>query len=634
MSTSRQPQLDPAVLAAALLDAADAAGVGVAITEVSGSDATILLANEVTASLLGRSVDALTGTSVAQFDGTGGGPTLSQQVRGAAASAEKCEPVPAVVRHADGFETGIDVSTRATEVEGRRIAVSFVAEGTREARDALRHSEERFRALVEALAEPVFITGAQGLVYGNPAAVRFFGYDSLDEVLGEDARAFAHPEDVPALEQRALAMLAEGRALTPFEYRVKKRDGSIVTIEVSSIPIEYEGSRAILTFARDATGRKRREAQLLQVERSEVLGLLAGGFAHAINNPLTYVLLDLREVDNAWARLATEPSEREAVLGRLREAREGAQRIARIVERLRVLSRVEDDRLGAVDLTRVLTGVLDLLGNEILHRGRLTTEVEDPPFVLASRGRVEQLFLDLLVHVVQAFPMNGRGRATLRIGRSGQDATVELDHDLQQDHPGVPRATASSQARSAEALSLARCRGVVEGLGGEMHVSLADQALSVRIRLVGAGPLTTRPPGVPSSVPRELDRTRPARILVVDGDAAVGTALKLMLEPEHRVITRFQAATALELLGDDEDFDVIFCDLGMPARGALELQRAVAQRNPGLARRFVFMTGGAPSIDEAALLKGSDAPRVEKPFDLPEVRTLVLRLAHERSNRS
>lgn len=523
---------------------------------------------------------------------------------------------------------------RALEAVGARVSasgdeVSVTLESDASVEAELRRSEARFRALVEAIPEPVFITGLGGISYGNPAAVRLFGYDSLEEALGKDPRSVAHPDDVAQLEQRAMAMLVERRTLPPFEYRVYRRDGELLTIEVSSIPIEYEGAPSILTFARDATERKQVEAALLQADRLAVLGLLAGGLAHAMNNPLSYVLVDLEQAERAIAAGLGSEAEREEVLKRLREAHEGAQRIAEVVRRMRSLSRIDDDRRTPVDVRAVLEAALELIGNELRHKGQLSIELEDAPPVMASRGRLEQVFLNLLAHAAQSLPETGEGRVELVMRGDAEHVVVEVFDDVLYREPRdmarmlEPFPTPKEGLRRA--LSLPLCRSVVEGLGGEMSVDDTDRGMRVRIVLPAAaslGSVTLPARGSSNPAPRPT-ATAAVRLLVIDDDAAVGSALRLMLEPDHSITCVRKAREANEELLSGDQFDLVLCDATLVNVGAEELVETLSRERPELLARVVLMTGGAPDERQRGLIERVAGRHLDKPFDAERVRGLI-----------
>ncbi|MBI3201077.1 MAG: PAS domain S-box protein [Myxococcales bacterium] len=488
-------------------------------------------------------------------------------------------------------------------------------------------AESQFEALVEAIPEPVFIVGLGGLSYGNPAAVRLFGYDRLDEALGQDPRTVAHPEDVPELEQRAAAMLLQRRTLPPFEYRVYRRDGALLTIEVSSIPVDYQGVPSILTFARDVTERKRSEAALLQADRLAVLGFLAGGLAHAMNNPLSYVLLNLDEIERAIGRGIAADAERERVLQRLREAYQGAQRIADVVRRMRALSRVDDDKRSPVDVRSVLESAIELMGNELRHRGELVVELGDAPPVQASRSRLEQVFLNLIAHATQSLPETGEGRVELMMRGEGEQVVVDVyEHADVADQGELSRMLEpfpTPREGMRRLLSLPLCRSIVEGLGGKMTVDDENSGLHVRIVLPAMGARTS--PDVlfrPAFELGTLVRV-PVRLLVVDTDVAVGSALRLVLPADNSISCVRDPREASEALIAGDRYDLVLCDSRLPDAGAKLLVDELEANAPGLLKRVALMLGEPATDADRELLARIRDQCIDKRFDRDEVRTLV-----------
>jgi PAS domain S-box-containing protein len=512
---------------------------------------------------------------------------------------------------------------RALRAVGARVIDERGAEprvevGPRPVAELLR-SEERFRELVEAIPEPVFIVGLRGLSYANPAAVRLFGYDNLEEALGKDPRSVAHPDDVPQLEQRARAMFVERRVLPPFEYRVRRKDGELLTLEVSSIPVDYEGVPSILTFARDATRRKRQEAALLQEDRLAVLGLLAGGLAHAMNNPLSYVLMDLEQAARALAKGPTTEAEREEILHCLREAHQGAQRIGEVVRRMRSLSRIDDEGRAPVDVKKVLEAALELMGNELRHRGAVVTELREVPAVMASAGRLEQVFLNLLAHAAQSLPETGHGRVEISL-RAEQDLVVVDVLDVQPDVRIDPHRVLEPFHTPHEGLrlnlSLPLCRSVVEGLGGELAVDDTERGMRVRVVL----PSVERVHGGSLPPPSRAEpRVRvAARILAIDADSGVAASLRLLLDPGESLACVRDAREAIDDLLADSAFDLVLCDAAV----APEVLDALVERRPALLDRVV-LTAADPSVESVRALASRVGGRtLEKPLRAEALRAL------------
>jgi len=119
------------------------------------------------------------------------------------------------------------------------------------------------------------------------------------------------------------------------------------------------------------------------------------------------------------------------------------------------------------------------------------------------------------------------------------------------------------------------------------------------------------------SVPR-----RP-RVLVVDDEQAVGRTIQRLLGDRYEVTVLTGGRAALELFETGADFELILCDLSMPDLGGIDVFGSASRQRPELAQCFVFMTGGTFSSRARDFLDQVPNARIEKPFDLQTLRTLV-----------
>jgi CheY-like chemotaxis protein len=110
---------------------------------------------------------------------------------------------------------------------------------------------------------------------------------------------------------------------------------------------------------------------------------------------------------------------------------------------------------------------------------------------------------------------------------------------------------------------------------------------------------------------------------VVDDEPMVGKAIRRTLEPEHEVRVVGTGEAALEEIRSGARYDVIICDLLMPGVTGMEVHAALVQRDPQLAARMVFLTGGAFTEVAQAFLDRVPNPRLSKPFVPAELRALV-----------
>src|SRR5262249_46595536 len=162
--------------------------------------------------------------------------------------------------------------------------------------------------------------------------------------------------------------------------RFRAGDGSWRTCELSGTVVEVGGVPTVIGSSRDVTERNRLRAKLLVSDRMASLGTLAAGIAHEINNPLTYVMGNLEGIAEAGvpqpAKTAADDGYDDIDLaGLITDARDGAERVRKIVMGLRAFSRSEEDTRKPVELSEVLETALRLTSNDVRHRARLVREL-------------------------------------------------------------------------------------------------------------------------------------------------------------------------------------------------------------------------------------------------------------------
>ena len=534
------------------------------------------------------------------------------------------------------------------DASGAVIGVAALVDDVTErqaAEDALKRSEARFRALIERSPDAVGVMRDGRMLYVNPRFVSFLGYADAGEIIGRPVRDMVHPDDW-AVQERRIEELSRGSTLIPQEYRLLRRDGSIVHAELVSMALDYDGAPAVLGIARDLTERKIMQARLVQAERMAAVGTLAAGLAHEINNPLAYVLTHLTatcsehlpalervvgELERTSGRANGEASRLVAEIRQaLESAREGSERMGSIVRDLKTFSRTDDDRTAPIDVRRVLDASVNMAFSQIRHRAKLIRQYDDVPRVDANEARLGQVFVNLLVNAAQALPPGDVEKNIIRLRtRTGEGGRVLVE--VIDSGPGIPAELRSKifdpffttkPAGEGTGLGLWICEGIVTRMGGTIEVQSRPGETVFRVNL---------PPGrtveaPPQRRPDPARKARRGRVLVVDDEAPLANALRMFLSDEHDVTVATSGREALTLLAKEGAFDAILCDLMMPDVTGVDVYEAVVARSPALARRMVFVTGGAftPRIQE--FLEQVTSPRLEKPFDLPKLRAILREL--------
>jgi signal transduction histidine kinase len=414
--------------------------------------------------------------------------------------------------------------------------------------------------------------------------------------------------------RRRIQQVKEGEPLlVPREYPATRRDGRAMIAEIVSTIVSFQGAPAVLAFARDVTERSRLRAQLAHADRLAAMGAIAAGVAHEINNPLGFM------------RLATEVFERKLgadekspqLLALARDLRDGIDRVEAIVRDLRLFGRYEDEPIAATDPVTALDAAMRLVAHEVLPRARLVREHGALPPVLGVGTRLEQVFVNLLLNAAFAFSETGK-QGEIIVRGTATDTSVVIE--VSDDGPGIaPDVLARvfepfftmKPSVGGTGLGLSICRGIVERAGGAITaLSEPGRGTTMRVVLPRA---PTSPAGVAASAPKVAAKPdRKLRVLVVDDEERIVSLVRDLLDT-HDVIGETSSVRALDVLLAGEDFDVVLCDLMMPELSGMELHEKVAAARPELARRFVFVSGGAYT-ERGRSAFSSAAIRLMKPF--------------------
>ncbi|RYZ08246.1 MAG: PAS domain S-box protein [Myxococcales bacterium] len=625
----------------ALRQAAERSGTGLVITDISDSEPRHLMVSEDVARLIGyapEEVMALDPWAIIA-------PEERARLKDMAARRANGEKVPGrfetVLLHRSGARITIDLAQSRARWDGHPVTVTFVNDISSHTAtsQALRESEKRFRDLVDAAPDGVVILRGQVVSFLNARAAKLLGLSNPELGVGRTITEFLHPDDRERAAARIRKLLQTGGLDERAEYRSIDERGEEHTVEISSIPIEYQGSPALLAFARDVTERKRMELKLLEADRLTALGVLSAGVAHEINNPLAYVLLNLEYLKRELPKAAGDPARIEALIVRVQDACHGADRVASIVRDLRTFARGEETGRQPVSLEAVIEAAVNIAYPEIRLRARLERRYQTVPAVDGNAGRLEQVFMNLLLNATQAFPTDSDEADNLiRISlRSEGDKVVA---EVADNGPGVPPELlgrifdpffTTKPVGVGTGLGLPICRGIVQTHGGEIHI---DSRPGLGASFTVSLPASKHSPIVPRKsdrVSREVEGPRVrGRILIVDDESVVAHTLKVLLSGEHDLVIAQSAAEALEVLRQEtashQSYDAILCDLMMPGMTGMELFEVVRHEYPPLARRMVFMTGGVSMPRVQEFLESVPNPKFEKPFDVAELRRILNRL--------
>jgi PAS domain S-box-containing protein len=526
----------------------------------------------------------------------------------------------------------------------------------------LRASEEKFRSIFNNVSDGIALTNAVTgkFTLVNDAFCEMLGYP-FGEIVELTVEAI-HSQETLAVVLGQAPTKADGTPRLAADVPIRRKDGRIFYADIYGVVVEIAGKKYALGCYRDVTDKRELQTHLAQSDRLSTMGTLAAGVAHEINNPLSYVLYnvqslgdDLRDIGEAMRRchaaLCAEigPASVKELLGalqefispalfddiaeRLKDTISGTMRIKAITRALGTFSRVERTEVAPVDVHQAAEHAINMAFNEIKYRARLVKDFGTVPMVLASDGKLAQVFLNLLINAAHAIGDGHVEHNEIRIRTWSDGAHVfaevrDTGKGIAPEHQGrlfEPFFT-TKRVGVGTGLGLSICKTIIANFGGEItFTSELEKGTCFLIRL----------PCMPSTWAKGCDDVQePARvvpqlrgrILVVDDEEGIRACTERLLSRDHEVVTAASGEAAQKLLEGDRRFDLVLCDLMMPKMSGMELHAWLAQCDPGLAERVVFVSGGAFTPGASDYLKAVGNLRLEKPFDADNMRNLVSKL--------
>ncbi len=285
---------------------------------------------------------------------------------------------------------------------GEPIALATISRDTTERKrheNALRHSEARFRSLVETTSDWIWeIDENSTYTYVSPKIRDLLGYEAED-VVGKTPFDFMHPEDAQRMAEKFNTIKAERKSFSGVENVNISKDGNLVTIETNGVPIfdvegRFCGYRGI---DRDVTARKKLEQQYLHAQKMEAVGQLAGGIAHDFNNILTAM--------TGFLYLLSERIADEKGKHFVDQVKTLTEKATELTESLLMFSRKREQTFlpEAIDLNIVIKRsgnmLKRLIGENIEFRSQLH---EGPLPVTVVPNQIEQVLMNLATNARDA----------------------------------------------------------------------------------------------------------------------------------------------------------------------------------------------------------------------------------------
>ncbi len=495
----------------------------------------------------------------------------------------------------------------------------------------LQESEARYKSLFDESLDCIFRVDNNGvIVMVNRAGAEMFGFQSPEEVIGTQAvRLWADHDE----QKKFFTLLQRDKVVKGYPVKAKNRTGGIIHLEVSCHVLKeeqgnYLGMEGIL---RDVTDRKALEEQLLQSQKIEAIGTLAGGVAHDFNNILTAII--------GYTHVVLMKMKQDDPLRyELQQVLAAADRAAMLTQSLLAFSRKQMVRLASIEINDVLKKFGTFLHRVIREDIEISTTTSDEKLkVLADKGQIEQALMNLATNAQDAMPNGGRllietrrcaiddtfiaahgyGKPGAYVLISVSDTGIGMDEQTKQKI-FEPFFT-TKEVGKGTGLGLALVYGTVKKHEGFITVySEPGKDTTFKIYL----PLTDQPlekTAKPSALEPVYAAGGTETILVAEDDEALRTmATSILSSAGYKVIVAVDGMEAVQKFTEHKDrIQLALLDVIMPKKNGYDVYKEIEPLAPDL--KAIFMSGYTEGVLDSSKLKGKNVSFLLKPVSPEEL---------------
>ena len=512
----------------------------------------------------------------------------------------------------------------------------------RQAEEAMRDSEHKYRQVFEHLGDAAFLIGEETgkIIDTNPGAEALLGR-RRSEILGWSEGQLYPTEGEGSPGGRPVAEACQ--TCGGCEALVLRQDGTKVPVHICASRLELHGRWLFLALFRDLTERKQLERQFLRAQRLDSIGTLATGVAHDLNNILTPILMACsilsEEVKSATGQ---------ALLATLESC---AQRGAEVVQQLTTFAKGVEGSKGPVQPRHLLREMSKLVSGTFPKAISLTCREPDGLWpILAVPSQIHQVLLNLAVNARDAMPEGGRlsiaaenvrldeaAARTMPGAKAGPYVLLRIADTGRGIDPAIadrifdPFFTTKGPERGT-GLGLSTVVGIVRSHGGFIQfTSELGKGTEFRVYLP-ARPGDIAKPG--AATPTAPPRGRGELILIVDDEQALCSVMQRMLENcGYRTLAAHDGAEAVALYSQrGSEISLVITDLDMPTLGGGATAGALLSMNPEV--KIVVATGLDSQPKGGLALPAGCRAVLKKPFEAGLLlQTVNLTLQGERPSR-
>jgi PAS domain S-box-containing protein len=520
-----------------------------------------------------------------------------------------------------------------TDKDGKKLGILVVNRYITErkmAEEAMRASEEKFRALFEESKDVVYISSADGrLLDINAAGVQLFGYDSKEDLLQIDLGRDGYVD--PKRRERFRDEMEKAGFVKDFELMLKRKGGDTITVLETATAVRDKLGNVVMHrgIIRDVTRQRQLELQFLQAQKMESIGTLAGGIAHDFNNILGIVLGHLALLE----RTRNNDAQFEESIFSINKA---VERGASLVRQILTFARKTDTQFEPVSINSTIKELAKMLEETFPKTMAVMLQLDKTiPVVSLDPTQLHQALLNLCVNARDA--MNGQGTLTIAtqlvLGRDVSshfpkatanhyvhvrvtDTGSGMDEEIRQ-RIFEPFFTTKEKGKGT-GLGLAVVYGVLQAHNGFVDVeSIKGEGSTFHLFFpVPEGILapTIERPGIQDDLPRGTET-----ILVVEDEDILRDILVKLLEMQgYKVIPASDGDEAVRrFIEHADEIDLVLSDMGLPKRSGWDAVKAMRETSEDV--RALLASGYLDPGQKLEVLKSGVRGFIQKPYKMEEV---------------
>jgi PAS domain S-box-containing protein len=546
-----------------------------------------------------------------------------------------------VHRRKDGSTYDVEVHVQLVKIEAEEHFAAIILDITERKRieKSLKESEEKFRILAESTPMAILMYQNDKWIYANPAAEALLEY-SEQELCAMNFWDVVHPDDKAIVMERGSKRQRGEEEVVGYEFRVINKHREIKWVLLYGATVMYKGKPAGLISVLDITERKKIEEekrklqeQLLQSQKMESIGTLAGGVAHEFNNMLNIIS------GHAELALINVPQENEARKD-IEEIKKAAQRSAEITKKLLTFARKQEEKSSIVNVNSAIDSMIGMLKRLIGENIQLVWQpVKRELSVQIDEVSLDQILVNLCVNARDA--IDKQGSITISTHSVSINDEVALQHNVlpgeyaiiqvTDDGIGIDEETlklifdpffTTKEVGKGTGLGLSTVYGIVKNNGGFIEVQ-SQKGIGTTFKIYLPLFIERREfAQYHDNVIQNLFRGTET-ILIVEDEVSILKITKRMLEIlGYTVLEAGDPFEALEIVKNYiGTIHLLITDVIMPKMNGVDLAKLVSAMYPQI--KILFTSGYSAEVLSKHNINTNDINYLRKPVSFASLASTV-----------